>query len=85
MLLFSIIISSNLHSQCGTTISAFPYSEDFEIGTGAWTQDGADDFNWTRDSGGTASVTTGPNTGNTGLWYMYIETSNPRVNPHVRI
>jgi hypothetical protein len=80
MLLFSIIISSNLHSQCGTTISAFPYSEDFEIGTGAWTQDGADDFNWTRDSGGTASVTTGPNTGNTGLWYMYIETSNPRVN-----
>lgn len=81
MLIGSIIFSYNSYAQtCGTTISTFPYSEGFESNEGSWTQDGGDNFNWTRDSGGTISNGTGPSTGNSSLWYMYIETSNPRVN-----
>lgn len=81
MLISSIIFSYNSYAQtCGTTISTFPYSEGFESNEGSWTQDGGDNFNWTRNTGGTASVTTGPNNGNSSSWYMYIETSNPRLN-----
>ena len=32
----------------------------FETGFCTWTQGAAADFNWTRNSGGTASVNTGP-------------------------
>lgn len=74
-----ILLSTNAFSQtCGTTISSFPYSENFESSTGVWTQDAGDTFNWTRDSGGTPSSGTGPSTGNGDTWYMFIETSSPR-------
>ncbi len=72
--LFSL---SNYSQTCGSTISTFPYNEGFETGTGGWTQDGGDFFDWTRDSAGTPSGGTGPSTGNTGLWYMYTEASSP--------
>ncbi len=62
---------------CGTTISSFPYAESFESGLGAWSQGSGDDFNWTRDSGGTPSSGTGPATGAAGSWYMYVEASSP--------
>jgi len=62
---------------CGSGISTYPYGESFESGIGAWTQSGADDFDWTRDSGGTPSSSTGPSSGSDGSWYMYTEaTSN---------
>ena len=65
---------------CTGGIASFPYSESFESGFGAWSQAGPDDFDWTRDSGGTPSSGTGPSTGSAGAWYLYCETSNPN-NP----
>lgn len=62
---------------CSGGISSFPYSESFESGIGAWTQDTGDDINWTRDSGGTPSSNTGPSGGADGSWYMYVEASSP--------
>lgn len=63
---------------CGTTISSFPYTEGFESGLGAWSQDSGDNFDWTRDSGGTPSSGTGPTSGNGGsTWYVYAESSSP--------
>ena len=58
-----------------------PYAEDFEAGLGAWTNAGGDVFDWTRGSGGTPSIGTGPSGDHTtgSGWYMYIETSSPRV------
>jgi hypothetical protein len=58
-------------------ITAFPYSESFEAGLGAWTQSSADDIDWTRKSGGTNSNSTGPSSANEGTYYMYVEASNP--------
>ncbi|MFD1163279.1 choice-of-anchor D domain-containing protein [Hwangdonia seohaensis] len=79
ILIAGILLSTNAFSQiCGTTISSYPYSENFESSIGAWTQDTGDIFNWTRDSGGTPSSNTGPSAGNGDTWYMYIETSSPR-------
>lgn len=60
---------------CGTTISSYPYDEDFESSTGSWTQDTGDDINWTRDSGGTPTRNTGPSSGDGDTWYMYVESS----------
>ena len=50
---------------------------DFESGLGQWVNvTGVDTHDWTRDSGGTATPNTGPNTGaNDSDWYIYIETS----------
>lgn len=63
---------------CDQLISTFPYEESFETGMGFWTQDTDDDFNWTRDSGGTPSSGTGPNSGFAGAFYLYTEASgNP--------
>lgn len=64
----------------GTTISSFPYNEGFESGTGAWTQDGGDDFDWSRDSNGTPSSNTGPSSGSGSTWYMYTESSSPNYS-----
>ncbi|GGD28092.1 choice-of-anchor D domain-containing protein [Hyunsoonleella pacifica] len=77
ILIVSILISNNLFSQtCGTTISSFPYSEDFESGTGAWTQATGDNGDWTRDNNGTLSSGTGPTTVGVGsTFYMYVEAS----------
>lgn len=60
---------------CANGISSFPYTESFESGFGAWSQSSADDINWTRDSGGTPSSGTGPSSGATGSWYLFVEAS----------
>ncbi|MBN2756239.1 MAG: S8 family serine peptidase [Bacteroidales bacterium] len=62
---------------CDNTVSTFPYAESFESGTGVWLQDTNDDTDWTRDSGGTPSSSTGPSTATAGSYYMYIESSSP--------
>ncbi|MFD2725639.1 choice-of-anchor D domain-containing protein [Hyunsoonleella rubra] len=81
ILISGVLLSFNGFSQtCGSTISIFPYSENFETGVGGWTQDTGDNFDWSRDSGGTPSSGTGPSTGQGDTWYMYIETSSPRVS-----
>ncbi|XP_071503080.1 MAM and LDL-receptor class A domain-containing protein 1-like [Diadema antillarum] len=60
---------------------------DFESGLCGWLQLTDDDFNWTRENGGTPSSNTGPSgdhtTGNG--YYMYIETSSPRFAGEVAI
>ena len=65
---------------CTSTVSNFPYTEGFESGIGAWTQDTSDNFNWTRDSNGTPSNNTGPSTANGGNWYLYTEASSNSNN-----
>ncbi len=78
MISILILFSSNVYSQtCGSTITSYPYVENFESSIGGWTQDTGDNFEWTRDSGGTGSTGTGPSTGNGDTWYMYIEASSP--------
>ncbi|XP_013382774.1 cubilin-like [Lingula anatina] len=44
-----------------------------------FTQSTSDDFNWSRDYGGTPSSSTGPSAAYSGSYYMYIETSSPRI------
>ncbi|MEN7551109.1 choice-of-anchor L domain-containing protein [Rapidithrix thailandica] len=66
---------------CNTTISSFPYSESFESGLGNWTQGTNDDINWTRNSGGTDSGSTGPSSAADGNYYLYTEASYPN-NPN---
>ncbi len=66
-------------------INSFPYAESFESGLGTWTNATGDDINWTRDSGGTPSNTTGPSTGQSGSFYLFTEAStsaNPPGSPN---
>ena len=67
-------------SSCSNTVSSFPYNEGFESGFGAWTQATNDDFNWTRQSGSTASSNTGPTSASQGSQYIYMESSAPNNN-----
>ncbi|MDP4643049.1 MAG: M12 family metallo-peptidase [Opitutales bacterium] len=57
----------------GTPVVTVPYSEGFEDGLGAWIQSPDDDFDWTRNSGGTPTANTGPTGASGGNWYLYIE------------
>tara|TARA_R110001583_G_scaffold35585_3_gene118229 strand:+ start:24703 stop:29169 length:4467 start_codon:yes stop_codon:yes gene_type:complete len=52
------------------------HTADFETGLDGWTQDLGDNFDWTRDAGGTPSTNTGPSTGASGSYYMYTEASS---------
>ena len=69
-------VSGGCSGSCSSTVSTFPYSENFESGLGAWTQDTGDDGNWTRNSGGTPSSGTGPSGASSGSWYMFTEATN---------
>jgi len=62
------------------TISTFPYSQSWEDGIGLWCQSTNDDFDWSRNSGGTPSSSTGPLNAHDGTYYMFTESSSPRVN-----
>ena len=56
---------------CQYACTAAPYSENFDLGTGTWSN-----FGWTLDSYGTTSTGTGPSDDMTGGGnYMYFETS----------
>ena len=61
-------------------ISSFPYMQSWESGLGLWSQGTNDDFDWTRNSGGTPSSSTGPTGAHDGTYYMFTESSSPRVN-----
>ncbi len=70
--------SKQLSPQLNTcTFNTFPYSESFENDLGSFLQGADDDLEWTRDSGGTPSSSTGPSTGAEGSWYLFIEASDP--------
>jgi extracellular elastinolytic metalloproteinase len=62
---------------CTSTISSFPYAEGFESGNGAWSQASGDDLDWTRQTAGTPSGSTGPTAASAGSYYMYVEASSP--------
>ena len=57
---------------------------DFQTGMDGFTQGTSDNFDWTRDFGGTTSFSTGPSVdhtvGTSSGYYMYIETSSPRTS-----
>ncbi len=57
-----------------------PYRCDFEFDTCGMTQSTADNFDWTRRSGPTDTLNTGPPGGYNSQYYLYIETSTPRNN-----
>ncbi|WP_062058118.1 M14 family zinc carboxypeptidase [Aquimarina longa] len=61
--------------QACTGITSFPYKESFETNLGLWTNAAGDNIDWTRDSGGTPSSSTGPSTGQKGSYYLYTEAS----------
>ncbi len=61
-------------------INSFPYSESWENDLGLWSQGNNDDFDWSRNSGGTPSSSTGPLGAHDGSYYMFTESSSPRVN-----
>jgi hypothetical protein len=65
--------------ECIGEISSFPYNESFENTIGEWTQSSADDLDWTIQSGGTSSNSTGPNSANEGSYYIYVEASIRRT------
>jgi len=52
--------------------------EDFETGFGLWMNDDSsqDNRNWTLNSGGTPSSSTGPSSASEGINYIYLETSS---------
>ncbi len=62
-------------------INNFPYTQSFESGLGNWINETGDDINWTRDSGGTPSSSTGPVTGQNGSFYLYTEASTNVTPP----
>ncbi|GAA4271608.1 hypothetical protein GCM10022258_09020 [Aquimarina gracilis] len=62
-------------------VNSFPYSESFESGLGVWINGSGDDIDWTRDSGGTPSNSTGPSTGLDGSFYLYTEASRNPAPP----
>lgn len=70
---------------CSTTVSSFPYSEGFESNFGLWTQSTDDDMDWTRDSNGTPSSSTGPSSAAEGTYYIYTEASSPNYPSKVAI
>eukprot|EP00794_Sanderia_malayensis_P017044 gene17044-18759_t len=56
---------------------------DFSADKCTWSDDATAHFNWTRHQGSTGSMLTGPSTdhttGKNNGWYLFIETSYPRV------
>jgi len=70
---------------CSTAISSFPYTQGFESGLGDWSQSSSDDIDWTQNSGGTASSSTGPSAASEATNYLYIEASSPNYPSKVAI
>ncbi|EZH75576.1 hypothetical protein ATO12_01975 [Aquimarina atlantica] len=68
-------------TQACTGINSFPYTESFETGLGLWTNATGDDIDWTRDSGGTSSSSTGPSSAQDGTFYLYTEASTNVTPP----
>ena len=61
------------------------HQANFESNLDGWTQSSADNFDWTRQSGGTPSSGTGPNVASSGSWYLYAEMSSPRATGDLTI
>lgn len=77
----TLINFTTTDTQACTGINSFPYTESFETGLGLWTNATGDDINWTRDSGGTSSSSTGPSSAQDGTFYLYTEASTNVTPP----
>ena len=73
---------ANPGTSCTSTVTSFPYEESFESGLGLWEQNDLDlshigntDFDWTENSGPTATNNTGPMAASDGVTYLYTEAS----------
>ncbi len=61
---------------CSGDVASFPYGESFETNLGEWSNaTSGDDIDWTRNSGGTPSNSTGPSSAADGSTYIYVEAS----------
>jgi Zn-dependent metalloprotease len=67
-------------SSCTGQVSSYPYNESFENTIGLWSQDTADNFDWSLKSGSTPSSNTGPSSANEGSYYIYMESSSPNYS-----
>lgn len=67
----------NAAMTCNTTISSFPYFENFSANFGNFENVGGDDFDWARNASTTPSAGTGPTSAFNGSWYLYTEASAP--------
>jgi len=61
-------------------LSSVSYAQSFETGIGSWNQLTSDDMDWTRQTGGTPSYSTGPRSASNGSHYLYTEASNGNKN-----
>ena len=60
---------------CSGGVTSYPYNQSFESSVGDWSQEAADDLDWTVNSGGTPSSNTGPGGAADGSTYIYVEAS----------
>lgn len=82
----------NPGTTCNETVTNYPYTESFETDLGLWEQNDNDlshvgntDFDWTRNSNGTPTNSTGPFDTTDGDFYLYTEASGTNVgNPTKR-
>jgi hypothetical protein len=58
-------------------VGVWRYQASFEDGFDGWVNRSDDDFDWDRNSGGTGSSGTGPSGASDGVYYIYMEASDP--------
>ena len=71
----SVILNRIENANCLDCPSPPDPCDGFEDANGPWSQMSGDDGDWTRNSGGTPSSSTGPSAAYEGNYYMYIESS----------
>jgi len=74
---FQVSIIDQMADICSEVIREFPQTTSLEIDEGLWMQNTDDDGNWTLDTNGTPSGSTGPDAGEDGGQYLYLEASDP--------
>ncbi|MCH2196465.1 immunoglobulin-like domain-containing protein [Kordia sp.] len=71
----SLIDQEIIVEGCTNGIGTYPYTESYENTLGVWTQSGQDDIDWSINSNGTPSNSTGPSSATDGSFYIYVEAS----------
>jgi len=83
LLIISIgFIVSSVQSQC-INLQEGPFSENFNGSLESWIQSTSDDFDWSLNSGGTPSISTGPKSGIDASQYLYTEATRNFSNTSV--
>ena len=61
------------------------FAADMESGFGALANEAGDTHDWSRNSGGTPSSSTGPSGAAQGTFYAYVESSSPNIGTNARL